>query len=297
MIDEPSQTRARQKSRRSLFLLVILGISVAGAWYLSRHLSAGTREASEILAEIRTRGLSSFWTAEEGEKQWFFIRKEGKNVGWEFTYRKPVASGGYEGGMVSVRGAPTAPPNYKALSRWTLSNDISQGKYAADEISLRPVGGVFLQQHKVATRTELENAQLSVRQRFDSVVINSSATTPENYLPEGAHSFVLQQVAQRKTSAIFAGIIDSERPDQGRVRFATLIFEYIGQAEENPQLSVLRIKQKLPNRSSSELFYYLDPAGRLVKRTGGAIEFRAVTREEILAIYPLAESHLRGLPE
>ncbi len=297
MIDEPSRTKARQKSLRSLFLLVILGLSVAGAWSLSRHRGAGTGEAGEILAEIRTRGLSYFWTAQEGTKQWFLIRKEGKVIGWKLTYRKPVPSGGFEGGIVVLHERHPTPPTYKASSQWTLSSDIRQGRYVAYEISLRLAGAGFLRKQEVATQTELKDGQLSVRQKFDSIMMNSSATAPENYLPEGTHFLALQQVARRKTRAIFTGIIDSERPEQTQPRFTRLIVEYVGPAEENPQLSVLRIEQKLTGRSFPSRYCYLDADGRLVKQTIGAIEIRAVTRKEILAIYPHAEVQSNGLPE
>ncbi|MCK5557025.1 MAG: hypothetical protein KAJ01_01515, partial [Candidatus Hydrogenedentes bacterium] len=84
---------------------------------------------------------------------------------------------------------------------------------------------------------------------------------------------------------------------QGRIRFARLIIEYLGPADENPQLSVLRIEHKLTNRSSPSWYYYLDADGRLVRETIGTTEFRAVTKEEILAIYPLAEVQPKDLPE
>ncbi|MCK5557774.1 MAG: hypothetical protein KAJ01_05325, partial [Candidatus Hydrogenedentes bacterium] len=184
MIDEPSRIRARQKTLRALMLLVILGIGTAIAWSLSRHRGAKFREAVDIIAEIRSRGLSSFWTGEQEEKQWFLSQNRGKVVGWKFTFHKPTASGGFEGGMVVIRYAPTGTIMHHASSRWTLSGDIRQGLYTAREILIRP-GRSGLHELKFMTRTELKNGGLSINQRFGLTVMDSSAAAAENYLPEG----------------------------------------------------------------------------------------------------------------
>ena len=294
MIDEPSRIRARQKTLRALMLLVILGLGTAIAWSLSRHRGAKFREAVDIIAGIRSRGLSSFWTGEQGKKQWFLSRNRGKVVGWKFTFHKPTASGGFEGGMVVIRYAPTGTITHHASSRWTLSGDIRQGLYTAREILIQP-GRSGLHELKFMTRTELKNGGLSINQRFGLTVMDSSAAAPENYLPEGTEALVLQQVARRKTSAIFASIVDSEPPEQNRPRFTKRIAKYLGPDEEDPRLSVLRIEQKLSGRSYPLEFCFYDSDGRLVKQTFGATEIHTVTRKEILAFYPQAEAQVKRL--
>ena len=278
-------------------LLVILGLGTAIAWSLSRHRGAKFREAVDIIADIRSRGLSSFWAGEQGEKQWFLSRNREKVVGWKFTFHKPTASGGFEGGMILIRYAPTGTITHHASSHWTLNNNASNGRYKAHEIFLRPVGAGFLHKQEVATRTELKDGGLSISQRFGSTVMDSSAAAPENYLPEGTRALALQQVARRKTRAIFASIVDSERPERDHPRFAKLLVEYLGADEEDPRLSVLRIQQKLSGRSYPPEFYFFDSDGRLVKQTFGATEIHTVTRKEILAFYPQAEVQAKRLLE
>ena len=276
-------------------LLVILGLGTAIAWSLSRHRGAKFREAVDIIADIRSRGLSSFWAGEQGEKQWFLSRNREKVVGWKFTFHKPTASGGFEGGMILIRYAPTGTIAHQAFSRWTLSGDIRQGLYTAREILIQPDRSGLLHKLKFVTRTELKDGRLSVHQRLGSTVMDSAAAAPENYLPECTRALALQQVARRKTRAIFASIVDSEPPEQNRPRFTKLIAKYLGPDEENPRLSVLQIEQKLSGRAYPPEFCFFDSDGLLVKQMFGATEIHTVTKKEILAFYPQAEAQAKRL--
>jgi hypothetical protein len=269
-------TEAWRKNFRSVVLLAILGVCSAVAWVMAWHKSTPARNAREILSVVRRRGLKSYWPESVRRQQWFLIRRGETIVGWEMEYHQAGpsrAGGGFERRMKIDTG------QLRLSARWRLSNNVEDGEYQSQRVVLSPpraeVGEAKIVFH---------GRNLQVYQNINGVRYSSTATAPENYLPEGAMPLVIREVARRRGRARFEMVQDESHPkllQGGRTPLFPFELRYCGEDSQTPGAMV----ETSDSRGNSWITV-VDDNGAVVRRYGENLECTLVSYEEVLRHFP-----------
>lgn len=222
--------------RRGVLSLVMLGVllaAVGAAWALQNITSRRAAAGAAIVADIRQKGLKSFW----GDKtQWlWYVEYEGQQPkGWRLALRVPVM-GGYHGMSMNAEG-PRGNVEVKAVSLWQLSEDLSAGRYES-QIHTRQ-GGLVTQillgegMVQVSVATPQESLQ---REKF---------SVPDNYLAEDTLGLAIARTAAERADAGFNLVID-EAADMRQLRLHYLGQEFRqGKALDRVSMSSMIIGQR-----------------------------------------------------
>ncbi len=288
--NDNSDSRATQRKLLVLILLGILGVCVGLGWWMTKRIDTPTAQGIEIVKDIRSRKLLSFWGESKTYRQHFFIyqRVDEKlhRIGWKFEYRSQNRNPqeGFVGGEIEQSFGN------EARSHWTLTNGLDKGTYQS-HIEQR-------EQNKLVgmgASIEFDNETLRVQQKFPGKNLNSESKIPDNYIPEGAMSLIFREVAKRKTHAKFKMIFDKLPPVGSRPRFGVLDIRYLDSPKENPnETLLLEVKQVvLSNKSTYRLV--LDSLGNVVREKSGNIVTRPVSENDFFKVYPYYAKYLRGV--
>lgn len=269
--DYPPRTPAAPRTAMLTFImLAILAGSLGAAWLLSATRGAAANEAAAILAQIRTRRLSSYWPEESYRECFVFRDASGQVRGGRQTWWSQ-AHDEYQGHTVMVT-------QYIAREDWWVGDDASSGQYDSREST-----------HNLRTRITLAKGQVTVAQAIEEGTQSAQTPLPANYIPEGLMPLAVAQVAKRGKPASFRMIFDQEAIVEDKVTFVL--------ARMVPQDSnTVKVAYSGPEGSTSEVIH-LDAAGRIesIQREDNT-EFR-VTSEELLRLVPAIGRLLPGEPE
>jgi hypothetical protein len=271
-------TEAWRKNFRSIVLLAILGVCSAMAWVLAWHKSAPARNAQEILAAIRRRGIKTYWPENARHQQWFLIYRDEKITGWEMEYHQ-AGSNGAVGGFVRQNDLSTR--QVRISTRWRLSNNAEKGDYQSQHVAWNPP-----QAEVGEAKIELRDRNLQVVQNINGKRYSSSAAAPENYLPEGLMSLAIREVAQRRSHARFEMVQDAQPPAQSKGEKTPLFsFElrYVGQDSHSGGAMVEESYD--PKHTWITV---LDDAGNVLQRNQGNIKCVPVPHQTVLQHFPAA---------
>ena len=217
-------------------LLAVLAASVLFAYTLVLASRADIRAAESILAQLRQNGLTYYWSSDDFERQYAVIDRDGKIISRSAVKRIRTDTG-YEGGSQEIRG-PVG-----AVELWTISDDATEGQYAA-ESSI----GAFSK-----TAISLDGAELTVISG-DRI---AKTETPANYIPEGLLELIVRLVAASERDATFSMILNEGAIADGSVLFVDILMK---------PLSPSQVEVNIPAIGPAGMkVYYLDDDGEVSK--------------------------------
>ena len=290
-------------------MLVLLLMSVGVAWWISHHRQAAGHRGNDILAEIRSAGLKHFWG--EGGREFYLMRRNGENVGWQAVLRKPTRDG-YGGLDIHAY----VKNNIVAWETWTLSNDLREGYYVAMGPSIL-VPGLL-----ATTKIVLKNGQVEVTETLHDLPrgprtgrptasqfgnqhqYTSRTAVPENYLPEGSLPLVMRLVGERKVKASFKIVLNETPPLQaGNGALKTRLGSVQAEFTKNDMFTtgprpvpttIVTTTRSGFGREMVERSYW-SPAGELQQTVYDHSDLVSVTLQELLSVFPNAMRELDSL--
>jgi len=218
-------TRQTNRSHHAILAVVLFAVllaSTALAWWLARIRRPSTEQGAEILAGIRSRKLSAFWTGTS--EQWFLARKGNIAVSWRLAWREPSEDGHYSG--LDVFPVPGSPQAY--WEHWTLNADATEGHYTAGTVTRGPIGFVV----QADTQIDLRKGRITAVQQIEGKQYRSSTSAPPEYLPEGTLLLAASRVAAQKGRGGFVMVSNQTPPEGDRTRLLPIVMSYAGAAEE-----------------------------------------------------------------
>lgn len=259
-MNSSSENRSR-KTVLALVMLALLGASTVAAWLLVRSREGNVERAHAILATIRQDGLRRYWGL-NGETLYYVGRDEtGKAVRWQVSMRKPTPDG-YKG--ETYHGNAQSP---QMREQWTVSADVSADHYE----------GILLHRRgALQTRIHLERDSLTVQSGLGGTPVTTAL--PDNYIPEGLNSLVLQQVARGGAQATFKMIFDQEAVVGGQIHFVQLSLRPQGKNAVQAEFFSFS--------TTGKTTYFLDGAGQVQKIQMEDVTYERVTRSQFLDEFP-----------
>ncbi len=242
-----------------VILVGVLGLSILIALLIAGADEPAKSRGTEILDQIRTRRLSSWWSDEPVEA-WYLIRNvNGNTEGWQLVTRQ-FEDGVFFGSIEVHR------PKTIVYEQWEINDGATEGKY---------IGQGRIDGQPVKTVTTLSDGRVYVNSTAWPQKVSSAA--PPNYVPEGLTSLVIYLAAVGAEPVICRSIIDSAAIIGSRVHFFTSRIE-----PEGPQSA----RVTMAGIDSVNL-YQFDARGELKRRdsTDGT-SFIRVSPEEVLRAFP-----------
>ncbi|MFW6133656.1 MAG: hypothetical protein ACOC8F_07135 [Planctomycetota bacterium] len=220
-------------SRVAVIMLVVLGVSVAGAyWLVYTRTEQPEQVGREIIAEIRRQGLEHYWGNEETLLR--LVRRDNRSVTRSW-HRKP-ADGRYRG-RIEFDG-----PEGASRETWELSDDLSTGRYQTGRYqgeAIRLRRGMIEQ--VPPTTIALRNGRVEVTRGGDK----ADAEIPANYMPEGTAHLVARKVVQRGERAAFRIILNAVAlSPNGQVQFTRMLMTPLSQRRVEIRITVGARPQK-----------------------------------------------------
>lgn len=255
---------SEEKTPPRQHLLPVILVGVFGLSVLIALLIAGADEpaksrGAEILDQIRTRRLSSWWSDEPVEA-WYLIRNvNGNAIGWQLIIRQ------FEDGVFFGSTEIRTQKNV-VYEQWEINDGATEGRY---------VGQGRIDGQPVKTVTTLSDGRIYVNSTAWPQKVSSAA--PLNYVPEGLISLVIYLTAVGAEPVICRSIIDSAAIIGNRVHFFTSRIE-----PEGPQSA----RVTLAGIDSVDL-YQFDARGELKRSdsTDGTSVIR-VSHKDVLRAFP-----------
>jgi hypothetical protein len=245
-------------------MLVVLAVTIAGAWWLVWARNAPARRGAELIDQVQAEGLDAFWQGPE--VQFWQIQQTqltrygpARNVLWTVELRKRRADGGFE--ELSVTGAN---PERLQWAYWKLDANATNGLYQAGILARNRAN------RRLETRQTTEIRQtgdkLAVEQFMDEAGkrVETFAPVPENYAPEGTLRLLRALTARNGEHADFLVVYDQVPPGGQEPTFNTVQYEYRGETTfENRQVHQLRTHQTSRddegNQFTTRTEYLIDP--------------------------------------
>lgn len=260
MIRMNSQKRSH-KTVLSLVMLLVLGASTATAWLLVRSRAGNIERAHTILTTIRQDGLRKYWGLKRETFYYVGRDKTGQAVAWQVSTRTPTPDG-YAG--VTFHGDAQSP---QMREQWVVSADVSTDRYE----------GILLgRRGSLQTRIDLDRDVLTVQSGPGGMSV--STAPPENYIPEGLTSLVLQRVARGSEKATFKMIFDQEAVVGGQIHFAQFSVRPLGKGAVQAEFSSFTIAGKT--------IYQLDAQGQVRQIQTEDVTYDRATRSQFLDAFP-----------
>jgi len=201
---------------RGVVLLLVLGVSVAAAWWLVYSRSRPYGRGGEILRQIRRDGLKKYWPAPH--QRWYLFTHKGVHAGWRYVARRPNKAGGFDGWTIHYESAT----GLLAWEHWQLNADATRGEYVAGTLAAHRI--------EPDTRISLEDGKISAMQTIKEEPYRSSAEAVPEYLPEGTLPLARHLVARGGGEAKFRLIHNRVPPNGGVTRFVTIAVKDEGKA-------------------------------------------------------------------
>jgi len=263
MLEPAQKTNLRQRSILALVLLAILLAVVGVAWQLSTSRGEKIAAATDLLEKMRSDKLTKYWPAETTQECFLGVDPSGKALTWIVKARQKLANG-YQGASVQrlINGPALA-------EKWQLSAGASSGRYVGPansgdqiEISLRD------------GRVSVTYARIGP----PPVLVQRHSLAPANYIPEGMIDMVLAQAAKAGRAMMFR-IIENNQPIAGQeVHFTSVEVQPAGP-------NAIRWKPVSPG-GKSDLTYYFDEQGQLLKIADGDFTIKRATMSQLLKSFP-----------
>jgi hypothetical protein len=276
----------------ALAMLAALGATVGGAWLLVYVNEGPARLGAELVEQIQSRGLDTFWQGARRE-YWY----SGENT-WTYRLRFRTDDGTWLG--VTVR------DDARSWEVWTLDARATKGKYVAGTYSIRPgFAGQGIETNP-DTVIEYDNGAISADQMITSPNRRkkSDGQAPDNYVPEGTLRLARRLVAKRDAPAAFQFIVNTLLPFGNTPRFVSVRYIPAGTAQGRQGQTLRMVSAAHENieggrgrRLTFEEVYYIDPAGHEVK-----IVTRQLFQEEVVGqtqslLIPEAEAAYKPIPQ
>ena len=226
---------------RTLLLGVLLAASVAAAL---GYTVLRRKEAGDIVAELRDRGLSSFHPAEP-VRLWYRQTQPDTVgtlvIGWRaITW---VADGEFfRGTRINY-----TLPNNGSWEFWILNEDATEGTYYAGVFTYSAETWII----RLTTAVRLADGQVTVAQRIGAETVTSTAEAPNNYLPEGAVDAAIQLMLDRRGRATFSTFSNNLPPDKaGKPQFLPMSLGKTSREElaVPSGTTVVRTRTRFPDR-------------------------------------------------
>lgn len=279
----------------ALMLLVLLG-ALGAAWLLSRTPAHGIASATDIIADIRNRGLDDFWSTEP-VAYWYIIRRNDQPIGWSVSYREGE-EGGFRGTSVQVVRMPQGQI-HEAQSSWWLNLDATKGTYSAQSGHVSLAGGLRASRDSIEVR--FQNGQLTIVQRLGNQEVVSGAPMPPGYIPDGLRPLALAMTARKKTEALFRMIGDNIPPSGEYPRFLRLNMKYLSPPPDHANQAMIELTESLEGASFPPEIYVLDREGIILReeRIVGdqKVVYTRSSEADVSRIFPEAIPTIRRLRE
>ena len=254
---------------RSILLAVLLVASVAAA---AGYIILREKDSGEVIAEIRSRGLSALRPAQSTQYWYRRTRREAEAVfliGWQVvTYT--ADAGGFHGTRIEY-----SLPDNGIWERWTLNQDATECLYYAGEFAGDAGSWVI----RLTTASHFADGRLTVVQRIGPEVVLSSADAPSNYLPEGTIDLAARLMLERRGRATFCTVLNDVLPKEGEPKFWTLSLGRMSRNDAPDGTTVVRSRRSTPLGDGGNLLFF-GKDQMLVRRMSGSYEDVLITQAE-----------------
>lgn len=240
----------------------ILLVSVGVAWWLVQGQKALLDRGREIIAQIRTEKLESFWDRRPSRLWYIKTDSTGRAVSWRAAYRDYVpARDVYRGSAFS------GSHDLLARAEWELSPDAGAGEYSSTVAGRN--GQAF-------TVIRLRDGEVKVLRVVPRGSARAATAAPDNYIAEGTLELAVRLVARAGREASFRMIIDDAAIAQGQVRF--IVVKMIPRGPRRVQVEMGGFRE----------VYHFDESWRIVKIELPETRelFNLVSESQVLSKFP-----------
>jgi len=279
MVTESAIPPRSREARLTGVMLLVLGVSVGGAWWFVRARGSLAEVGAEIVQQIRRQGLGRYWP--RPTVRWFLTRSNGRAVGWRLLARAMREGNEFEGlEIVSIRGQGQSTALTWAY--WSLGSHAGRGSYRSEVITVQQVGPLQKWSTQGETHVDVENGTIEISQKLGREQFQSTARTPPNYLPEGALPLARALVAADKTEGLFKLTYDHVPPVRGVPQFFSVKLRTVDLASQRGAAAAVR----QTGTGVPPATYFLDADGITVRKTSADTVEDSVTAKEVLAEFP-----------
>jgi len=189
----------------AVLMLVLLAGSVGAAWLVARARHYDPQVAVDILADIRAKGLHSFWSDAQVENWYVVYNQAGRRAGWYVDRRRRMPDGTFAGERVRVyQGRLTE-------ESWKLSDDARRSKcWVTFYPSVLPLAGI---EKRLILSLENGKVEKTVEVRYRGGPQPKSlgpVPAPKEYVPDGLADLALYQAAVRGKKTVFVAVPHSD---------------------------------------------------------------------------------------
>jgi len=254
----------KRKSLLSVIMLAVLAASVVAAWLVIAPSSKLTKAGTEVLEDIRSKGLGKFWGKQEVDIWMLGYSREGELLGWRNFTRRPFP-GGYEGTQLRAsRQVELVREN------WKVSED---GSFSSYEGASRTVTG------RSTTLIQLKEGKVTVsKPAISSRTFSSPA--PENYIPEGLNHLAYELALRVGKPARFCIVFNATATRGSGVNFTPVLL-----STEGPDSVALTSAQ-----SGGKMVFSFDGDGFIasIEETVSGVVYNRATAQQVLTHFPEA---------
>ena len=201
-------------------MMALLAASVGVAWWLAASRHFDPQAAREVMGSIRNRGLPALWGDQLVANWYIRYWADGNPVGWLVVKRIRRQGGGYAGTRIEQNG------DLFSIRTWTLDDAARTGKYEARRWQWRTLslpGRIVRMPVQIDTTViSFGDGRLDVVHAVGNSAIKSSATLPDDYIPNGLTDLAMYETAARGRKAIFSVLSDDKAMARGQVNFTAL---------------------------------------------------------------------------
>jgi hypothetical protein len=260
----------------TMFAILLASVGAA-AWVVYGRQTLVERGAA-LVSRVRQETLDKHWA--QDQTRWRLIEDAGGNpIGWSVTRRWRT-----DADFSGVRHLRVE--NQFCEEEWTLSPDAATGTYTGSVHEL----GVNVSVPRERTSIDLQDGRVAVRHTAltRGGFVEAEAEAPDNYIPEGMTSLMVELAASEGRPAAFKTIFNNEAIVEGRVRFASVTVVPQDRKTVRFEVNALTFRGK-------EVFHF-DEKGELVRIDNLTEHTRSllVTPEKLLKAFP-RDDQLREL--
>ena len=305
MSKKKEMSETTRRSVLAALMMVLLAGSVGAAWWVSASRHFDPQAGVDMLAGIREKGLSAFWS-DKRVQDWYLLRTpDGRLVGWRAVWRTP-AQGEYDyaGGTIEQVGTSATPQMVTLERSWKLDGSGSAGAYQNVQrfYSTITMGGREIRVSRLLPKTTYEYADdaVHVTRTNGQRVVNAESDTRGDFIPAGMFSLVMYRTALEGKKAIYTRLIPENTIEDNNVAFYLLHVSPEGGRVVRAAFYRLEVTPEGTRQAASpeiEKTYAFDESGRLVKETDLRTNVSAEisTAAAVVKAFPEAGRYHRSL--
>jgi len=252
------------KDRRALLGPIMLGVlllSIATAWIIAQSRGGAAIRGSELLAEMRRKGLPALWGTESVDIWLVAFDPKDRPVAWEHITRQPADR--FYGGTLELGNS-----DGRILHEsWRLNANATEGIYQSTSLGQQGWNKITI---------SFKNGQVSILQDGHPPTVASSPA-PADYVPEGVARLLMFLTSQRGETVGCRMVFNSNATTAGQVNFSS-----VSLVPDGPG------RARIVSPGSPGERYSFDEQGLVnkIEQLGTKVTYRRVSRDEAATHFP-----------